>query len=203
VSSEATRRQQVASAAEAILLAVRHTVYQHETFVDVATGTYDMDCSGYVGYVLERIAPRHYMTIPAVGNRPLAFEFYDRFSTLPVGGADGWRPIDALVNARRGDIVAWKSDLLEPGFNTGHVLIVVDDPQALGDSVVAVRAYDSSNILHYDDTRGRGGDSPATGLGEGTIQFRYTASGLEFQFGPRDAYHECPLAIGRLEPFAG
>ena len=63
-----------------------------------------------------------------------------------------------------------------------------------------MRAHDSSNIFHHDDTRGRGGDSPATGLGEGSIYFRDTDTGLEFQFGPGDQYHECPLAIGRLEP---
>ena len=50
----------VAAEAEAILLSVVHTDHQHDTYVDVATGTYDMDCSDYVGYILQRIAPLHY-----------------------------------------------------------------------------------------------------------------------------------------------
>jgi hypothetical protein len=190
----------MASEGEAVLLSVQHTVYQHDIFVDVATGTYDMDCSGYVGYVLERIARRHYDTIPAATGRPLAYEFYDHFSALPPEGAGGWTPIQPLMEALPGDIVAWRSELIEPGVNTGHVFIVADEPEVLDDGAVAVPVYDSSNVLHYDDTRGQGGDSPATGVGSGTIHFRYGDAGVEFKFGPGDPYFDCPLAIGRLEP---
>jgi cell wall-associated NlpC family hydrolase len=195
-------RDSVAAEAEAILLSVVHTVYQHDTYVDVATGTYDMDCSGYVGYVLQRIAPRHYQTIPldSAAGRPLAFDFYDLFSELPQDGADGWQPVPPLADVRRGDIVAWRSELLEPGENTGHVFIVVDDPEIFDDGVVSILAYDSSNIRHYDDTRGQGGNSPATGVGSGRIHFRSGDSGWEFQFGPGDSYHECPIAVGRIQP---
>jgi cell wall-associated NlpC family hydrolase len=199
-----TLRESVAAEAESILLSVVHTVYQHDTYVDVATGTYDMDCSGYVGYVLQRIAPRHYGTIPSdsAAGRPLAFDFYDLFSGLPHEEADGWRAVPPLAGARRGDIVAWRSELLEPGENTGHVFIVAADPEIFDDGVISVLAYDSSNILHYDDTRGQGGNSPATGLGSGRIHFRVGDSGWEFQFGPGDQYHECPIAVGRIEPFS-
>ncbi len=65
---------------------------------------------------------------------------------------------------------------------------------------MAVRAYDSSNVIHYHDTRGRGGDSPATGVGSGTIHFRYASVGIQFKFGPGDSYHDAPVAIGRIEP---
>jgi hypothetical protein len=202
--TESTNPRQVAAEAEAVLLSVQHTAYTHETYVDVATGTYDMDCSAYVGYVLQRIAPQHYGTIHNGGGAhgPLAVDFFHRFDLLPPGGADGWRPVHPLADARRGDIVAW--DLLghEPGDNTGHVFIVVDNPQVLDGGVVAVRVYDSSNVIHYDDTRGQGGDSPATGLGSGVIQFRYGSSGIEFQFGPCDPYNSAPVAIGRIEPLA-
>lgn len=197
-----TLRDAVAAEAYAILLSVVDTVYQHDTYVDVATGTYDMDCSGYVGYVLQRIAPQHYPTIPSdsAAGRPLAFDFYDRFSELPQEGADGWQPVQPLADARRGDIVAWRSELIEPDENTGHVFIVADDPEILDDGVISVLVYDSSNIRHYDDTRGQGGNSPATGLGSGRIHFRPGDSGWEFQFGPGDNYHECPIAVGRIQP---
>jgi hypothetical protein len=196
--NEAADPQQVAAEAAAILLRVRHTVYTHQTYVDVATGTYDMDCSAYVGYVLQRIAPQHYDTIHNGGGShgPLAVDFYHRFQALPRDGADGWRPIQPLADARRGDIVAWELPGFKPGDNTGHVFIVVDDPQVLDGGVVAVRAYDSSNVPHYDDTRGHG----ATGLGSGTIHFRYGRSGIQFKFGPTDTYHDAPVAIGRIEP---
>jgi hypothetical protein len=197
-------RDSVAAEAEAILLSVQHTVYTHDTYVDVATGTYDMDCSAYVGYVLQRIAPQHYDTIHNGGGShgPLAVDFYHRFHALPPGGADGWRPIQPVADARRGDIVAWDFPGSKLGDNTGHVFVVVDDPEAFDDGVVAVRAYDSSDVIHYDDTRGRGGDSPATGLGSGRIHFRYADSGIQFKFGPGDPYHDAPVAIGRIEPLA-
>ena len=75
--------------------------------------------------------------------RPLAFDFYDLFSELPHYGADGWQPVLSLADARRGDIVAWKSDLLEPGGNTGHVFVVVADPEIFDDGVISILAYDS------------------------------------------------------------
>jgi hypothetical protein len=194
-------RDSVAAEAESILLSVVHTVYQHDTHVDVATGTYDMDCSGYVGYVLQHVAPLHYKTIPSdsAAGRPLAFDFYDRFHELPEDGADGWRPVQPLADVHRGDIVAWKSELIEPHENTGHVFIVVDGPEIFDDGTISILAYDSSNIHHYDDTRGQGGTSPATGLGRGRIHFRSGSAGWKFQFGPGDSYHECPIAVGRIQ----
>jgi hypothetical protein len=79
---------------------------------------------------------------------------------LPHYGADGWQPVLSLADARRSDIVAWKSDLLEPGGNTGHVFVVVADPEIFDDGVISILSYDSSNIRHYDDTRGQGSYFP-------------------------------------------
>src|SRR5580658_4642940 len=92
MSDEATRPEQVADEAEAVLHRVQHTVYTHDTHVDVATGTYNMDCSGYVGYVLQRCALEHFATISNSGGShgPLAIDFYNRFVGLPPEGADGW-----------------------------------------------------------------------------------------------------------------
>ena len=110
--------------------------------------------------------------------------------------------MEPLADARRGDIVAWKSDLLEPGGNTGHAFIVAADPEIFGDGVISILAYDSSNIRHFDDTRGQGGNSPATGVGSGRIHFRSGDSDWEFQFGPGDSYHECPITVGRIQPLS-
>ena len=90
--------------------------------------------------------------------------------------------------------------MITEGDDTGHVFFVVEDPVVFDDGVVSVRVYDSSDVLHYDDTRGQGGDSPATGLGSGKIHFRYVDSRVEFKFGPGDGYHDAPVTIGRIEP---
>ncbi len=153
--------------------------------------------------MLQRIAPQHYDTIYNGGGShgPLAVDFYHRFGALPPGGADGWRPIQPLAAAPRRHL-GLELPGAGPGDNTGHVFVVVDDPTILDDGVVAVRVYDSSDVIHYDDTRGQGGDSPATGLGSGTIHFQYDSSGIEFQFGPNDPYNDAPVTIGRIEPLA-
>jgi hypothetical protein len=115
MSTETTHRRRVAAEAEAILLSVQHTDYMHDTYVDVATGTYDMDCSAYVGYVLQRIAPQHYDTIYNGGGAhgPLAVDFYHRFDALPPGGADGWRPIQPPQT--RAEATSWPGTSLGPG----------------------------------------------------------------------------------------
>jgi hypothetical protein len=199
MSTEPTQREQLAAEAEAILDSVQHTVYTHDTHVEVSTGTYDMDCSAYVGYVLERQAPEHYAAIHNGGGShgPLAVDFYSHFAD----GAEGWLAIAPLAQARRGDIVAWKRNMITEGDDTGHVFFVVDDPIVFDDGVVAVSVYDASDVIHYDDTRGQGGDSPATGLGSGVIHFRYVDSRIEFKFGPGDLYHDAPVAIARIEPW--
>ena len=40
--------------------------------------------------------------------------------------------------------------------DTGHVFIVADLPEVLDESHMAIPAYDSSDILHYDDSRDLG-----------------------------------------------
>jgi hypothetical protein len=202
--TEATDPEQVAAEAEAVLLSVQHTAYTHVTWVCEATGTYDMDCSAFIGYVLLRIAPQHFAAIHngGGGHGPLAVDFCHYFQALPAGGAGGWQPVQSVADARRGDIVAWDFPERKPGDDTGHVFIVTADPQVIEDGVLAVQACDSSEVLHYDDTRRQGGASPATGLGSGTFHFRYGSSGIQFQFGPGDRYKSAPVAIGRLEPLA-
>jgi hypothetical protein len=206
MAGEANSRQQVADKAECVIKDAKHTIYQHKSYIDVATGTYDVDCNGFVGYVLEHVAPKHFHEIPKEADqvRPRAFKYYDYFAALPDGGAGGWLQILRLADARRGDIIAWRLfEQPELDQNTGHVMIVAGDPADIGDGVLSVRIYDSSDVLHFDDSRGKGGNSPATGVGTGTVRFRVNANGkpTEFQFGPPpDQFLSHPIAIGRLEP---
>lgn len=177
-------------------------MYTHDTHVEVETGTYDMDCSGFVGYVLELLAREQYATIHNGGgvHGPLAVDFYNHFAALPPEGAGGWVPIRPLAQALRGDIVAWKRDIPTKGDATGHVFVVADEPVVFDDGVVAVSVYDSSDVIHYEDSRGQGGDSPATGVGSGNIHFRYVEGRIQFQFDGGDKFHDAPVSIGRIGP---
>ena len=191
--------------AERIVKNTRHTKYQHKQFIDEATGTYDVDCSGYVSYALSRVAKRHLALIPKESWWPVprAYKYYRFFAGLPTDAHKDWRRIERVEDARRGDIIAWElPGEIRKDHDTGHVFIVAETPSSVGDQLMAVRAYDSAALGHYDDTR-KGSDGKfQDGVGEGTFHIRVDASGkpTAFQFGPGDRFHEDPISIGRVLP---
>ncbi len=195
-------RQQVAGEAIRILENTRHTNYQHNLVIDEATGKYDVDCSGFVSYILGRVAPKHLSLVPMQNGetRLLAQDYYNFFSSLPNETANGWRQILYLRDARPGDLIAWA--LAPPNEDTGHVFVVAADPVALDANTMAVKAYDASDILHYDDSRGPGKQFQ-TGVGSGTFHIQVDEAGrpVTFQFGPGDPVVPNSIAIGRIENF--
>jgi hypothetical protein len=206
VDEASSLRDRVGQEAERIIANARHTKYQHKAYIDEATGTYDVDCSDYVSYVLERMAKRHLDLIPKENWWPVprAYKYYEYFHSLPSDAPGGWHQIQQLQHAQRGDIIAWKL----PGGpqkdrDTGHVFIVADAPSILNGQHVSVPAYDSSTVKHYNDSRVQSDGIFHDGVGKGTIHFSIDATGrpTAFQFGPGDQFHEDPIAIGRIKLF--
>ncbi len=197
-----TLPEQIAAQAEYIVNNHTETQYTHSEHIVVASGVYDCDCSEFVGFVLEQIAPDHYELIAATATppRPLAFDYFTFFSNLTPESTGGWSRIDALRDARRGDAVAWRAPEIEPHHNTGHCFFVAETP--VNDSgIFAVRVYDSAAAPHFDDTRADG----KTGVGTGFINFKVDGEGrpIAFQFGPAadtDSFVSWEIAIGRVEP---
>jgi hypothetical protein len=137
--------------------------------------------------------------------RPRAFEYYNSFAALNPDSPTGWRRIDSLEDARRGDILAWRFPVIEPGEDTGHVLFVADPPRTLNSGIFAVRVYDSADTPHFDDTRGTGEGQFPNGVGSGFINFKVDSDArpIAFQFGPGphdNSFVSLPIAIGRVEP---
>jgi hypothetical protein len=203
--------EQTAAAAESIVNTLTQTDYQHVDKIDPATGVYDCDCKGFVGFVLTAVAPRHFALIPEETDqpRPRAFEYFDFFASLTPESTGGWRRIDFLSDARRGDIMAWRFPTIEPDENTGHVVIVAETPSldASGDFFV-MRVYDSAEEAHFDDTRepdGQPSPTGTTGVGSGFINFKVDGAGrpIAYLFAPPITadYEYRPIAIGRAEPF--
>lgn len=197
--------QQVASQAELIVNSLRDTHYQHQDHIDVDRGIYDCDCNGFASFVLERAAPGHYGMLPKEPTqpRPRAFEYYVFFSALTRESADGWRRIDRLSAARRGDIIVWRFPKVEPHHDTGHVVLLAETPSVDDTGNFAVRVYDSAAAPHFDDTRGNQEGQFPSGIGSGFINFTVDDMGrpTAFQFGPsEDKFTTLPIAIGRLEP---
>jgi hypothetical protein len=191
--------ENLGDAAERLLSEMRETHYQHRMHADKSRGAYDMDCSGFVDYLLQQIAPAQFVTlrIEPGHTRPRAAMYFDLFTRLNESPLPGWEPVPKLGEARRGDIIAWQlaTSTYEAG-DTGHVVIVAAAPVEQTNNLYRVEVYDSSVIHHDEDSRPEG----TNGVGEGVISFRVNASGkpVGFQFNSRAHYHGEPIAIGRL-----
>jgi hypothetical protein len=198
--------EQLAAQAEQIVNTVTQTDYQHVDNIDVAKGIYDCDCNGFVGFVLETVAPKHLALVPkeADESRPRAFKYYGFFASLTPRSPGGWRRIDLLKDARRGDIIAWRFPTIEKGQNTGHVVLLAETPTAADSGIFSVRVYDSAAEPHFDDTRGSESGQFPTGVGSGVINFIVDGEGrpIAYQFAPPTSadFEYRPIAIGRAEP---
>src|ERR1700722_19590097 len=98
------RGDNLADAAEKLLRDIRETHYQHKTYVVQSAGIYDMDCSGFVDYLLKRVAPEQYVHLPIEPGhpRPRAAMYFALLNGLPDNRAPGWKPIGRLADAQRG-----------------------------------------------------------------------------------------------------
>jgi hypothetical protein len=196
-------RVEVVEQALYILETVQQTTYVHDPYIDADTGIYDVDCSAFLSYILGQVAPNHPRLIPKPSGevRLLAHDYYNFFSSLSDEPAGGWRPIVNLADALPGDLIAWALPQTGHG-DTGHCFVVAEQPVAIDATTMAVSAYDASDILHYDDSRGPGPDQFQTGVGSGTFHLQVSAgTPVAFQFGPGDPVVPESIAIARIERF--
>jgi hypothetical protein len=199
VAGGTSRGENIADAAEKLLGDIRETHYQHATYVVRSEGIYDMDCSGFVDFLLKRVAPERYANLPIESGhpRPRAAMYFDLFNGLPSNGVPGWKPIDRLADAQRGDIIAWAlTASTQKVGDTGHVVIVAAPPAPVNVGEYKVTVYDSSGIHHDEDSRPR----DTSGIGKGVINFRVDERGMPvaFQFNSTARFHLEPIAIGRI-----
>ena len=210
--------EDIAHAAETIVNTLTQTDYQHKREIDPSAGVYRCDCNGFVGFVLENVAPAHYEIVLDFKNenfpgesgqiRPRAFVYYGFFASLTPDSAGGWSRVDFLKDARRGDIIAWREPLIEKDENTGHLVIVAEAPTLHAEGYYSLRVYDSAASPHFEDTRPNVHtppltDPPALGVGSGFINFLVDADGspIAYLFSPPiDAdYSYKTIAIGRVK----
>lgn len=181
---------------------MKHTKYQHPTRVDEEAGRYELDCSGLVCYLLQRVLPKHYAGIefPKKQSRARAMDFHAYFASASTDpqGKDGWRRIERILDARPGDILAWRAANPQAG-STGHVVIIDSKPVATRDGQVCVAVIDSTGSGHGADTRGKG----ESGIGRGLMWFTVDAAGRPVGYRWSRAngrVRERPIAIGRAVP---
>jgi len=200
----------IAAMAESIVNTLTQTYYQHADKIDPSTGIYKCDCNGFAAYVLSKTVPQEYALIPAepLQERPRAFEYFNFFASLTPDSSGGWRRVDKLEDARRGDVMAWRFPTIERGEDTGHVVILAESPTFdPSGKFLVVRLYDSAAKAHFDDTRmphGQASPTGTTGVGSGLINMLVDGEGrpiADLFAPPADAeYSYRPIAIGRAEP---
>jgi len=185
-----------------ILNSIQSTVYQHTTEIDEEAGVYRCDCSGFVGYVLNRTVAKDDPAGPLGDKkkRPLAMDYEKYFEAAPVkrGGNGRWQQIARLADARPGDVIAWRHEKPMPG-NTGHVVIVDQRPVVEDDGLLRVVVIDSTTKPQVDDTRAKG----TSGVGRGSMWFTVDAEGRATGYirGSRTAKPKNEaISIGRALP---
>jgi hypothetical protein len=196
--------QRVHDEAVRILNSIHTTKYQHKPDIDEKKGAFYCDCSGFVGYVLNRTVSKEDAKGPLHNARksPTAMEYEKFFAAAPTNAAgDGrWQQIDWLTDARPGDVIAWRHEKPKPG-NTGHVVIVDQTPIVEKDGVVRVAVIDSTTLPSVDIT----GDKGKTGIGRRTMWFTVDKNGRPHGYirGSRKAKPKVEaIAIGRALPGA-
>jgi hypothetical protein len=188
--------------ARRILHGLHETVYQHKTEIDEAEGVYRCDCSGLGIYILSQTVAKDDPRGPLGDGkvRPRAMHFYEAFAQAKTqaDGGGRWQRIERIVDARPGDIIGWRREIVVPG-NSGHVVIVDEQPVAEDDGLVRVVIIDSTTRPQVDDTRGEG----ESGVGRGTMWFKADDEGRPVAYvrGSRDAAPTAVrISIGRANP---
>jgi hypothetical protein len=187
-----------------ILGSVRTTEYRHTTDIDENKGAFYCDCSGFVGYVLNRTVAEDESKGP-FGNgkrRPLAMDYEKEFAKAPEKIEKGarWQHVLRMVDARPGDVIAWRHEKPLPG-NTGHVVIVDLAPVVEKDGLVRVGVIDSTTLPSSDIT----GDKGKNGIGRRTMWFTVDHDGQAHGYvrGTRSAKPKVEeISIGRALPAA-
>jgi hypothetical protein len=194
--------QSISQEARRILSSITTTQYKHKTEIDESKGSYLCDCSGFVGYVLNRTVAKDDAKGPLGDNdrRPVAMEYEKAFAAAPTkaDGTSKWQRVVRLTDARPGDIIGWRHEKPMPG-NTGHVVIVDQTPIVEEDGLARVVAIDSTTKPQINDTRAPG----TSGVGRGTMWFTVDDEGRPIGYvrGSRTAKPKIEsIAIGRRLP---
>lgn len=181
--------------------AMKVSAYEHTTTVDEATGTFNYDCSGFLGYALTRVLPAQFAAVKtfAAVARPLAKHYQMFFESIAAGSTkSGWTRVARAIDVRPGDVVAWLKPAELVSNNTGHVMIATGaatiNPKRADEIIIPVT--DSTAAFHGpEDTRYPSAD----GLGRGTIGIIVNAAGTPIRYRWTGGYstkeYSTPIAI--------
>lgn len=175
--------------AEQIFQKATSTHYRHNKlpaseqlgFADGTECSVDTDCSGFVSYVLNKVAAPQYEPIRRMQidrAYPQAKSFALFFKQLSdTSASSGWQRVSKYSDLKRGDLIAWEKPR-DPGprGNTGHVMFVVDAPAPIevteGKRYVSILVLDCSSVTHFapETLPPNTHQTVRNGLGRGSIR---------------------------------
>ncbi len=131
------------------------TLYQYQTRVDRAAGSYKYDCVGFVSYALRQAAPQAWDSVfkatgIAKGRIPSPPRYRGFFASLGEKPQRGWEAVIKPSELRPGDVVAWEHKTESA---VGHAVIIGGVPVLGEDGSWVVEVYDSTSSPHADDSR--------------------------------------------------
>jgi hypothetical protein len=176
------------------------TRYSHKTYIDKQQGICEVDCSGFIVVLLKHKSPKHLESIVTTHKRPLAEDFYAAFTPKQRAPVRGWKPVERLADARPGDVLAWMKVDRVPGDNTGHVMLIAENPTQESPDRFRVRIFDSTLHGHAHDQRTK---TERSGIGQGTLWIDVDGQGRPsgYRWESRTGMlHAAPIAIGRVVP---
>lgn len=173
--------------------------YSHHRVIDENKGYFDVDCSSFVDYLLEKKAPlaRQELPIDKGHVRARAQNFHDYFKRLEEAPTAHWKAIKTIDALEVGDIIAWKYDASLKKKDTGHVVVVAQKAIQEDKNLYWLRIIDASKSKHAFDTK----EGAQTGIGSGIMWFRVNDQGIPIALhwsskAKKEVHHS--IAMGRV-----
>jgi len=185
------------TAAMRVLETMSGTSYSHRT--RVSNGEYDLDCSGFLDYLLARVNPPALAELRSLSvKRPLAKHYVAVLALAEP--KQHWSRVPSVAALAPGDLIAWDKPDDVTSSNTGHVMLVFAAARLEGDRKWTVPIIDSSASPHgAQDARHT---RHTTGIGRGTIVLETDANGspVAYRWSPGKASrrHETHIELGRI-----
>ena len=185
------------------------TLYQHQTRVDRAAGSYRYDCVGFVSYALKQAAPQARESAfkacgIAPGRIPTPAKYVTFFASLAEKPQPGWQAVANASELRPGDVVAWERITAT---SNGHAVVIASVPVAGPEGTWVVEVYDSTASPHGDDSRTNDAraevlatNGQRSGLGHGVMAFTAdpaTGALTGYRWSPKAKIITVPIAAGR------
>lgn len=177
---------------------LKYTAYKFGgNHFDASQGVYVLDCSAYVGKVLESTHPDAYFDIvDTLGtDRPTSHDFYTFFKSLSEDREGSWNAVKTVEELEAGDILVFRYKNKKGRITGGHVMVVMDTP--VGDfDTYSVKVADSARTQHSQDTRSR-----RSGVGIGTLSIKVNPeTGIPYAYAWREGakwMKNVNIAMGR------